>query len=1767
MILITEKNEHEIQSIYNGDRVTMGKGIDSMDRITDDINVKAYELLSDGIIIYSTEDGAYPLYANEAALNLLGCDDLEDMRVHCNNDYLKFFHPDDYTHHKDMINLAWENEENFEHHVQYRIITKQGNIKQIGDSGKVIHIPGYSKCYICSLMEIEHQVNLGVDTGDRLTGLLSLGQFARYCENLLRTAENREKAQEYNILYFNIRRFKDYNVEMGSKKGDNVLNDLGNIILKWSTTKVVSRIGSDQFVVLSRSHEMKDRIKNVKEEFEFQYGKYGMSLKTGVYAVENYEQDIFTACDLAKLACDSIKNSNQSICFYNENLSRRIRISNYVIHHLDEAMEKHYIQVYFQPVIRSLTGKVCGVEALARWIDPEIGFLSPADFIPVLEDNHLITKLDLYILESICSGLKDYEQRGLPMLPVSFNLSRMDFIDCDIFEEVERIVKKYEVARDLINVEITESMMMSDADIFTREITRFRNGGYQVWMDDFGSGYSSLNILQNYRFDEIKLDMKFLLNFNEKSKTIIKSIVSMAKSLGVQTLAEGVETKEQYDFLCSIGCEKLQGYFFSKPVPAEQLASLDITAKENIEQRAWAKYYNSIGATNFISDRALAVAEYDGNNISLLFTNDAFNEVLDEIGATSLDSVDHIMNTPTSTLFQQLRDLRESLHVGTGVQEIVYTVRGYYVRLRAECLAEYENFSGFVLEIFNLSSNSLQHDKFDYVHREMNGLFDMICRVDLNTEEVEFIRQGDYLDLTDEATKQLVKHYGPTLEAAKKIIHSKDLASYNKFIDPYTLKERVTAENKGYITGYFRTKARNGSFIWKAHTIFYNPEMNFAIYCSRLAPLMNYNLRERLLPDMGVEEKGKKTPTLDQFINKGLLNSKTLNIFWKDTNRRFVGANEQFLDTYGFHDVSEIIGKTDEDMLWHVEEGPFADDEWKVLKEGITIRNRHGRCIIKGVAHDIIASKEPIYDNGKILGLLGSFLVVDEVSSDGGFLLSTNTKDTLTGLMSATALTDLIAKYVESYRVRRENFAVVRITFAEYFRMAQVYGHKIATQMLKKVGDLIVENFGVTGSVARLYGGNFVVLVKSTNKEIVKEQTAKIRHALENTHQLADYPVTLNPKTELYFADEVKDIHAIIGLASGGTAMDIEERKMLEEKLSNYNLQLNTIVDSIPGGIAIHEMLENGESRVIYSSAGVARITGRTVEEFESYAATVEGAGVLQEDLEYVGHSIMEAVQRNKPLNLSYRLWHKDGYPIWVNMKGRVIGEENGHPHLLLVYHNLSDENKSYEMALDEARVGVLVRSIENEEILYENESMQNILQEYFEGNIDVLKKEAAPLWKEMSDGIQGKYHEIASRDHHFLLHGFIRDWNGRMARIVYIMDNTAKYKAIEEVIGILTQDFLNVFQINTKTGLGYTLKLEGHVTDGLPSNPSVEYMAQDMIKKYASERVHEDDMDRFLKELSWDSIEKNMKDRDEYSFAYRIFVDGETHYFQAKVIRRDQNHNYILGFQNIDSIVHVQTMNDRLKEIVESLPGVILVMKQDTDGVLSRVYASSGSMKYIREENVYTESGEQLLSYIHPDDRKWVSEKVKESAAENKELDINYRMYDTEGNVLWVRHESKVIPQSDGSHLFYIMYTDITLEKEIEMERRATLAARYGAYLNYRFDNEDAGQALAIADFQSKLLSAIADANVSMHIVNLKDRSFMAISSEEQVEKILTGVVDGQDAAEQILSQLIDPDSRDEAREFFDLSTLSERLKGKKVLKCDFVGVISGWDRGVSQN
>ena len=411
-------------------------------------------------------------------------------------------------------------------------------------------------------------------TKDKLTGLLSFEYF---------TEQIKERIARYNIqrgdsvyLFINIANFKIYNDQKGFEKGNDFLRDVGRIISDvFYSLALVSRQSDDHFVVFARNDNIEGKIQEINRRVEALDNDVKPAIKVGIFEVYNPDEDPHYSVEKARYAYSELKRSGSGkrFMFYDDQMHDNYLMVQYIVTHIDEAIEQGYLRAYYQPVVWSKGRTLCGAEALARWIDPKYGFLSPGKFIPALENAQLVYKLDKEILRLVCQDIRYNLDHGLPVLPVSINFSRADFGLIDIVDVVSKTVEEYGVPHELLHIEITESALTDEEDILKDTINRLHKNGFATWLDDFGSGYSSFNVLKDYEFDVLKLDMKFLTGFgeNEKSRSLIRSVINMADQIGMKTLCEGVETMEQAAFLEEASCGRLQGFLYGKPLSYQDM--------------------------------------------------------------------------------------------------------------------------------------------------------------------------------------------------------------------------------------------------------------------------------------------------------------------------------------------------------------------------------------------------------------------------------------------------------------------------------------------------------------------------------------------------------------------------------------------------------------------------------------------------------------------------------------------------------------------------------------------------------------------------------------------------------------------------------------------------------------------------------------------------------------------------------------------------------------------------------------------------------------------------------------------------------------------------------------------------------------------------------------------------------------------------------------------------------------------------------------------
>lgn len=505
------------------------------------------------------------------------------------------------------------------------------------------------KYFICG-SDVTELMKLEVNSSmDELTGLPNMTQFRIMAQSYI--VKMRSQNRTPVLIYFDIRDMKAINEKYGFECGNSVLINTMHILRTVFSGEPISRLAEDHFVVLTGRRSVEQSIEKVYDQVMKNPMNIPVQICAGLYMDNGQNIDIDSLCDRARLACRSIKEDyNTRYKFFDSNMFEEYHKRRYILTHFDEALEKGYIKVHYQPIVRSLTGNICDMEALCRWIRPDRGMAQPFQFIPVLEEHRLIHKLDFYVVRKICEDLDMLRNMNFPLVPVSVNLSRIDFEMFDVADEVIKIIDSYRIPHKLFSIEITESAFIHNADFLNGQINKFRNAGFEVWMDDFGSDYSSFKTLQKYNFDVVKLDMEFMRNFSSTGKNaiIITEVINLLTKLGIHTLAEGVDTDEKIKFLRDIGCEKLQGHSFSTAMPLEyHIDQYQRKVGHDYDDFTTVHYYNQIGAVRLdesvltqnrirLSDSSLsipvAVIEYRKDNFRILKANDEYKRFLEKIG-------------------------------------------------------------------------------------------------------------------------------------------------------------------------------------------------------------------------------------------------------------------------------------------------------------------------------------------------------------------------------------------------------------------------------------------------------------------------------------------------------------------------------------------------------------------------------------------------------------------------------------------------------------------------------------------------------------------------------------------------------------------------------------------------------------------------------------------------------------------------------------------------------------------------------------------------------------------------------------------------------------------------------------------------------------------------------------------------------------------------------------------------------------------------------
>ena len=597
----------------------------------------------------------------------------------------------------------------------------------------------------------QQKLTLHLMEHDRLTGLYNRDAFYRRVRERL----DAEPEKHFVIVRWDIDAFSSYNDSCGTAAGDILLKTLGfNIAAFEDERYIFARLESDHFVVFTETSliepvGMLARLDQWAAQFS---SAYKINWRLGVYPVMIPSLDPAIMCDRALIALRSVKGSfSERIGWYDAKMRDKMIELQRLTEEMVPALESGQFEVYYQPQVNYSTGELLGAEALVRWNHPEKGLLMPGSFIPLFEHSGAVSRLDVFVWEEVCRQLKKWLAiYGEKTRPISVNVSRIDIYREDLCAKLCALVAKYDIPINMLRLELTESAYMKDAEKLKKAVKRLSEAGFSIEMDDFGSAYSSLNMLKDIPVDILKLDMKFLSTSDSQNKgrggSILSSIVRMARWLRLPVIAEGVETKEQADYLKSIGCVYMQGYYFGRPAPRntyEKLLNASVHGAldkyKNIDFTAAERFWDASAQAAVIFNSYVggtALVERTQDKLELVRANDGFfNELCttrDRFMPYTLDLWPHFPNGYAKDFADMLDRAVES-----GGEEVCETPfypagsgRPVWARSRARILAKNVGCELFYISVENITEKKNRQAELQQIKDEAARLLRRVAELE-----------------------------------------------------------------------------------------------------------------------------------------------------------------------------------------------------------------------------------------------------------------------------------------------------------------------------------------------------------------------------------------------------------------------------------------------------------------------------------------------------------------------------------------------------------------------------------------------------------------------------------------------------------------------------------------------------------------------------------------------------------------------------------------------------------------------------------------------------------------------------------------------------------------------------------------------------------------------------------------------------------------------------------------------------------------------------
>lgn len=663
----------------------------------------------------------------------------------------------------------------------------------------------------------------------------------------------------------------------------------------------------------------------------------------------------------------------------------------------------------------------------------------------------------------------------------------------------------------------SENALVLQDDAIRRGLRHLQQEGCKVWLDDFGSGYSSLNVLKDYRFHTLKLDMAFLHPFTKESRTIVASIIRMAKELGIHTLAEGVETKEQAEFLRDIGCEKLQGFYYGRPLPGKDCYAYCRERGMEFETMQETLLLSQAGLIDVNQPTPVSIVYDDSVDLQFLQVNQAYLKALQSMGTKTMTDSNHFLQAPDHPMHRKFRRFADQAIKSGRTETMTYVDNGQYMRVNLRTIARVGHHYIHRAELYNISLDEAVKDKsahhFDNILRNILLMFEGIWYLDTEHETLEIIEP-----LTDDRKGRSTNRdiTGTFRYFADYYVHPKDRERFLRFTDYRDFQQRAAESQSATITEPFRLLRSNGNFDWffiTGLTLLKSPAKGILFCIARPRITTPEEIQPQLfemLESCGITSASFAAVQEDisHALWQAFLKHSHEKIIRKDRSHRILGVSQSIIDWLGIPEDA-LIGKTPQELSYCVDRQELYAMDERVMSTGTTLRDAYLHLVIGQMPHLARVEKFPLYRNDKIAGLITILHDVDTEQHETMRDVSASVTDEETGFLNYRGMVMVGLRYADDFRLNGDDYAATLIDVPEFDSIGLTYGEEFRSHLLQQICSILRKMLPQTVTISHIGSCCFLLFQKATFIASLQKSYIEIADAIHAIQSVDGCPCTL----------------------------------------------------------------------------------------------------------------------------------------------------------------------------------------------------------------------------------------------------------------------------------------------------------------------------------------------------------------------------------------------------------------------------------------------------------------------------------------------------------------------------------------------------------------------------------------------------------------------------------------------------------------------------------